>query len=83
MIEKTTVALKNLYLDPENFRIIDKIKEADIKPETGLTEVSQNKIMNILLGGNKASDIKDLIQSFQTNGFLNVNQIHAKKEFRW
>ena len=79
MIEKTTVALKNLYLDPENFRIIDKIKEADIKPETGLTEVSQNKIMNILLGGNKASDIKDLIQSFQTNGFLNVNQIHAKK----
>ena len=78
-IEQIEIPLKKLYLDPENFRIIDKIKEAEIKLETGLTEVSQNIIMNILLGGAKAEEIKDLIQSFQTNGFLNINQIYAKK----
>lgn len=80
MKEQKEVSLNDLYLDPGNFRIIDKVNELNINTEEeGLKEVKQNQLLNILIGGNKAENIQDLIKSFQTNGIIEVNQIYVKK----
>ncbi|HHQ4701871.1 TPA: AAA family ATPase [Aeromonas hydrophila] len=72
------VSLKNLYLDPNNFRIIHEqdqkqVSDADVKNR----EVMQRTMR--LLCGDKNQNIQDLIDSFKANGYLRVDQILVRE----
>jgi AAA15 family ATPase/GTPase len=76
--EKSTRSLRNLYLDPNNYRLInepayipvtnDQIKEEQVKRRTFR-----------LLAGDKNQNIQDLIESFKANGYLPVDQIQIRE----
>lgn len=68
------VSLRNLFLDPNNFRIIherdqNRVSDADVKNR----DVMQRTMR--LLCGEKNQNIQDLIDSFKSNGYLRVDQI--------
>lgn len=76
--KRITKHIKNLLLDPNNYRFIDR---ADYKPvsenEVADTRVQQ-RTQNFLAGKNN-ENISDLITSLKTNGFLDIDQIQVKK----
>lgn len=69
--------IDRLLLDPNNYRFIDR---ADYKlvPDNMLSdERVQQRTFNFIAGKNN-ENIKDLIVSFKTNGFLDIDQIQVK-----
>lgn len=76
--KRITKHIKNLLVDPNNYRLIDKL---DYKPvtEDQVTDVRiQQRTLNLLSGKNN-DNLSDLIISFKTNGFLDIDQIQVKK----
>ena len=79
-IEKTTkisTNLKNFYLDPNNYRFVDhkdykKVEEKDI-----LDPKIQQRTRNFISGKNREG-VKDLLDSFKANGFLEVDVIQLQ-----
>lgn len=69
--------LDRLLLDPNNYRFIDS---KDYKPipenQAGDSRIQQ-RTLNLIMGKNQES-IQDLISSFTTNGFLDIDQIQVK-----
>ena len=78
MLSKRKVThLDRLLLDPNNYRFIDKPEYKEV-PENEINDTRvQQRTLNFLLGKND-SNIKDLISSFTTNGFLDIDQIQVK-----
>lgn len=69
--------INKLLLDPNNYRFIDKAEYRFI-PESNIEDPKiQQRTFNFLLG-NKNSNISDLISSFTTNGFLDIDQIQVR-----
>lgn len=76
--KRITKHIKNLLLDPNNYRFIDR---PDYKPvaDDQVADIRvQQRTMNFVAGKNN-ENISDLITSFKTNGFLDIDQIQAKK----
>lgn len=71
-------ALKNLYLDPNNYRFLDKNDYAKCDDETAVGKTVQNRTKDLLTGKNN-SNISDLIASFKKNGYIPVDQIQVRK----
>jgi predicted ATPase len=72
------VSVRNLFLDPNNFRIIHEpdqkqVSDADVKNR----DVVQRTMR--LLSGDKNQNIQDLIESFKANGYLRVDQILVRE----
>jgi len=72
------VALKNLYLDPNNYRFIDHSDYVKVSPSQVLERDIQRRTMKLLLG-NRQENIRDLVDSFKRNGWLPVDQIQVRK----
>lgn len=73
----TTCAIENLYLDPNNYRFIDKPDYQEV-PETKIADPQvQKRTRGFLLGKNN-EQVADLISSLKKNGFLPVDQIQVK-----
>lgn len=73
------VNLRNLYLDPNNYRFIDEDAYTKVEHESGLTrEDVQRRTMQLVLGKH-AENVKDLIDSFRKSGFLPVDQIQVRQ----
>ncbi len=77
-IEKKLISLKNLYLDPNNYRFIDNKDYHKIAEQDVFKEDIQKRTTAFIWGENN-QEIKDLIQSFRANGYLPVDQIQARK----
>lgn len=74
---RITKHIDRLILDPNNYRFIDRPDYKKVH-NNELTDVRvQQRTFNFLLGKNNAN-IKDLISSFSTNGFLDIDQIQVK-----
>jgi AAA15 family ATPase/GTPase len=69
--------LKNLYLDPNNYRFVDNDGYIEV-PESDLFDENIQKRSSTFIEGNKRSNIKDLIASFKSNGFLDVDVIQVR-----
>lgn len=72
------VSLRNLYLDPNNFRIIHEPDQKEVSD----TEVKNRDVVQRtmrLLCGDKNQNIQDLIESFKANGYLRVDQILVRE----
>ncbi|MBC3933164.1 AAA family ATPase [Undibacterium curvum] len=72
------VSLRNLFLDPNNFRIIHEPDQKQVSDN----EVKNRDVMHRtlrLVCGDKNQGIQDLIDSFKTNGYLRVDQILVRE----
>src|SRR5690606_8541000 len=69
--------LDRLLLDPNNYRFIDRLEYSKVLEDQIDDTRVQLRTLNFLLGKNN-SNVKDLISSFTTNGFLDIDQIQVK-----
>ncbi len=60
--------INRLYLDPNNYRFIDKPEYKKVVEDRRISSVQ--KRTRFLLTGKKNEYIQDLIASFKENGFL-------------
>ena len=75
------IALNKLFLDPNNYRLRSKSQYKEIPDLTDdkiTGQALQQRTFNIITGKNNI-DIKDLIDSFTTNGFLKVDNILVRE----
>ncbi|WP_405124640.1 AAA family ATPase [Ralstonia pseudosolanacearum] len=72
------VHLRNLYLDPNNYRFIDADTYTKVDSESALRDDVQRRTMQLVLGKG-AENVKELIDSFRKSGFLPVDQIQVRQ----
>lgn len=77
---RTNISLKNLYLDTNNYRFIDSnhYNETSTEVSDYINKRNQSNTERLIRGANN-SNIKDLIDSFKTNGFVEVDQIQVRQ----
>lgn len=66
-----------LLLDPNNYRFIDRSDYKFVSDEQVADPRIQQRTLNFIWGKNQ-ENIRDLISSFTTNGFLDMEQIQVK-----
>ena len=71
-------SLESLYLDPNNYRIIDAENYVKEPEKRVLNQDVQRRTYNIIVGKN-AEHVRDLIDSFRENGFLPIDQIQVRR----
>lgn len=71
---RTQVSLASLYLDPNNYRIVDHSDYSEVAQENVLDSSVQRRTTQIILGNNQ-ENVKDLMASFITNGWLELDPI--------
>jgi AAA15 family ATPase/GTPase len=69
--------IDRLLLDPNNYRFIDRADYKPVPVEQVADDRIQLRTLNFILGKNQ-DNVKDLISSFTTNGFLDIDQIQVK-----
>lgn len=74
---KRSYNIKNLYLDPNNYRFVDDDDYKLINDSELLLEKVQRKTKGFI-EGDKRENIKDLISSFKANGFIDVDVIQVR-----
>lgn len=73
------VQLRNLFLDPNNYRFIDADAFTRVDSDADFTRDDvQRRTLQLVLGKN-AEHVKDLIESFRKSGFLPVDQIQVRQ----
>lgn len=70
------VSLDNLYLDPNNYRLRDKMDYEEVDLDDIENEKIQNRTLDLLIGYND-SGISDLHFSYIENGYLLVDTIQV------
>ncbi|MDZ7880679.1 MAG: AAA family ATPase [Saprospiraceae bacterium] len=77
---RQNISLKNLYLDTNNYRFIDsehyRKTTSAVNDYTNRTNQSNTER---LIRGERNLNIKDLIDSFRTNGFVEIDQIQVRE----
>jgi AAA15 family ATPase/GTPase len=69
--------IDRLLLDPNNYRFIDKPEYKAVPDSQVSDDKVQQRTFNFIIGENN-DNINDLILSFKTNGFLDIDQIQVK-----
>lgn len=72
------VSLRNLLLDPNNYRFIDHKKHESVDSEH-VSDLSIQRRTRSFIEGKNQIHIRDLIASFKANGFLEVDVIQVKE----
>lgn len=70
--------VNRLLLDPNNYRFIDRSDYKHVSDKQLTDSRVQQRTFNFIVGRNN-ENIADLITSFKTNGFLDIDQIQVKK----
>lgn len=78
MFQSVPVALKHLYLDPNNYRFIDASEYTKVERRNLFDDKIQKRTTSLILGDNQ-ENVKDLIDSFRKNNWLPVDQVQAQK----
>lgn len=74
---RITKHIDRLLLDPNNYRFIDKPEYRFVPDEQLSDDRVQQRTFNFIVGKNN-ENINDLVVSFKTNGFLDIDQIQVK-----
>jgi len=75
---KTSRNLKNLYLDPNNYRFVDNENHRFVE-EINLLDPQIQKRSRTFIEGKGQENIRDLLASFKANGFLDVDIIQVRE----
>lgn len=70
-------SLKNLWLDPNNYRLMHESEYVEVPPEQIRDKTVARRTFR-LLAGERNQNIQDLIESFRANGYLPVDQIQVR-----
>ncbi|MGG5290450.1 AAA family ATPase [Pseudomonas shirazensis] len=70
-------SIRNLHLDPNNYRIIHEEEQIDVPDEHAKDKIVAQRTLR-LITGERNQHIQDLIDSFKTNGYLPVDQIQVR-----
>ena len=70
--------LKNFYLDPNNYRFVDKEKYKHV-PDEKIIDVDIQKRTRDFIEGKHREGVKTLLDSFKANGFLDVDRIQVRE----
>ncbi len=76
--EKKFTSLKNLLLDPNNYRFVD-LKKHEPVPENKVADAVIQKRSRTFIEGKNQANIRDLLASFKANGYLDVDVIQVKE----
>ena len=76
--KRQNISLRNLYLDPNNYRLINEADYVEVSAEKVKDKIIARRTFR-LLAGDKNQYIQDLIESFKANGYLPVDQIQVRK----
>lgn len=76
--ERRHYSLRNLYLDPNNYRLINEQGYSEV-PESQAKDGQVQWRTSRLLAGEKNQNIRDLVDSLKANGYLPVDQIQVKQ----
>ena len=76
--KKISKNLKNLYLDPNNYRFIDNPKYVKVEESKLLDNNIQARTRGFIEGKNR-KNVDDLLDSFKTNGYMDIDIIQARK----
>jgi AAA15 family ATPase/GTPase len=76
--KREKMKLENLYLDPNNYRLINEPEYLEVPEEKIKDKLIARRTFR-LLTGDKNQHIQDLIESFKTNNYLPVDQIQVRK----
>ena len=76
--KRQNISLRNLYLDPNNYRLINEADYGEVSEEKVKDKIIARRTFR-LLAGDKNQHIQDLIESFKANGYLPVDQIQVRK----
>ncbi|APS29997.1 ATP-binding protein [Pectobacterium brasiliense] len=76
--KKNATSLRELFLDPNNYRFVDN-ENYRVVPEGNITDFSIQKRTRHFIEGNRQENIRDLLSSFKSNGFLDVDIIQARE----
>ncbi|EGH70925.1 ATP-binding protein [Pseudomonas syringae] len=71
------VSVRNLYLDPNNYRIIHEEEQCEVADDQVKDKIVAQRTFR-LLAGDRNQHIQDLIDSFKANGYLPVDQIQVR-----
>lgn len=71
-------SLKNLHLDPNNYRLIHEKDQVDVEDRLIKDKAVAHRTFK-LLAGDRNQHIQDLIDSFKANGYLPVDQIQVRE----
>ncbi|MFV8375939.1 AAA family ATPase [Flavobacterium sp. GSP11] len=69
--------IDRLILDPNNYRFIDRQDYKTVTDNEASDLRVQQRTLNFILGKNQAN-VQDLISSFKSNGFMDIDQIQVK-----
>lgn len=72
------ISIKNLFLDPNNFRLIHESDQMDVADDKIKEKDVSQRTYKLLLG-DKNQNIQDLVESFKSNGYLPVDQIQVRE----
>ncbi|MCT4615105.1 MAG: ATP-binding protein [Marinifilaceae bacterium] len=75
--DKKKVSIRNLFLDPNNYRFIDNKSYKKVDSEDIISDIIQKRTLNFLIG-DKRKGIADLLKSYTSNGYLEVDQIQVE-----
>jgi len=71
------VSLENLFLDPNNYRIIHENNQVEVADDQVKNSDVSTRTFGMIVG-KKNRNIHDLIESFKVNGYLPVDQIQVR-----
>jgi len=74
--KRITRHIDRLILDPNNYRFKDRPEYKPVEQANVADTRVQQRTLNFILGKNNGN-VKDLISSFSTNGFLDIDQIQV------
>lgn len=74
---KKYFSLKNLYLDPNNYRLIHEADYTQVEDHKIKEKVVQRRTFRMLTG-DRNQHVQDLIDSFKANNYLPVDQIQIR-----
>lgn len=74
--KRITKHIDRLILDPNNYRFKDRPEYEPVEQANVADTRVQQRTLNFILGKNNVN-VKDLISSFTTNGFLDIDQIQV------
>ena len=75
---KTSRNLKNLYLDPNNYRFVDNENHKFVNEEN-LLDAQVQKRTRTFIEGRGQENIRDLLASLKANGYLEVDLIQVRE----
>jgi len=76
--ERRQVNIKNLFLDPNNYRFIDNKNYKSVSLENIENDDIQKRTRLFIIE-EKRNGVKDIIDSFKANGYLEVDQIQVEE----